>query len=184
MKNDFAYNDYGKFNENFDEYLIFNTKTPLPWCNVLSNSRFGTVISTYGTVYSFYKNASEYKLTSWCNDWASFKAGEEYKGVFDTNYNLTYGFGYVKVSGENNNIERNMDIFVPEDDDVKVHIIEINNQKGLDKEVKLEFIPDMVLGVAKEFSSQYILSKVEDDILMFKRTYNEYFSNVTTYCKA
>lgn len=183
MDNDFQYNNYGKFNDTFDEYEIFNTNTPLPWCNILANPRFGTVISTYGTVYSFYKNASEFKLTSWCNDWANFKKGEEYKGIFDTNYNLTYGFGYVKVTGENNNIIRNMDIFVPLEDDVKIHLIEITNQKGLDKEIRLEFEPDMVLGVAKEISSQYILTKIKNDTLMFKNTYNEYFSDVITYVK-
>ena len=102
MKNTNTFNNYGCFNKTGDEYEILNTHTPVPWCNVLSNSRFGTVISSYGTVYSFYKNASEFKLTSWCNDWTAFTPGEEFRGVFDIGYNLTYGFGYVKVTGENN----------------------------------------------------------------------------------
>ena len=87
-----AFNGYGGFNKEGDEYEILNTHTPLPWCNVLTNERFGTLISTYGTVYSFYKNAGEFKLTHWCNDWADFTAGESFKGVFENEYNLTYGF--------------------------------------------------------------------------------------------
>ena len=58
-----AYNGYGGFNNTGDEYEILNTHTPVPWCNVLTNERFGTLVSTYGTVYSFYKNAGEFKLT-------------------------------------------------------------------------------------------------------------------------
>ena len=76
-----AYNGYGGFNITGDEYEVFNTHTPVPWCNVLTNERFGTLVSTYGTVYSFYKNAGEFKLTHWCNDWADFKPGEKFRGV-------------------------------------------------------------------------------------------------------
>ncbi|MBR5227286.1 MAG: hypothetical protein IKV94_01440 [Clostridia bacterium] len=183
MNNIRAFNNYGSFNKEGDEYEILNTHTPVPWCNVLSNSRFGTVISTHGTVYSFYKNASEYKLTSWCNDWASFVPGETFKGVFEKNYNLTYGFGYVKVSSDNNNIVRNMDIFIPIDDDVKVQYISLTNNRPLDKEVIIEYKPDMVLGVAKEFSSRYVLSKENNEMLLFKNPYNEYFNDIITYLK-
>ena len=179
-----AYNGYGGFNESGDEYEILNTHTPVPWCNVLTNERFGTLVSTYGTVYSFYKNAGEFKLTHWCNDWADFTPGETFKGIFDTNYNLTYGFGYVKVRSEVGHIERNMDIFVPINDDVKVHYIKLTNKRAIDKEVVIEYVPDMVMGVAKELSSQYVLSKVEDDTIYFKNPYNEFFGNVITYSKA
>jgi len=183
MINAMAYNNYGSFNKEGDEYEILNTHTPVPWCNVLSNSRFGTVISSYGTVYSFYKNASEYKLTSWCNDWAAFVPGETFKGVFDTNYNLTYGFGYVKVNGENNNIQRMMEIFVPINDDLKIQYITLTNNRALDKEIVIEYKLDMVLGVAKELSSRYVLSKVENDTLYFKNPYNQYFNETITFLK-
>ena len=179
-----GFNGYGEFNKTRDEYEILNTRTPLPWCNVLTNERFGTLISTYGTVYSFYKNAGEFKLTHWCNDWADFVPGEHFKGVFDNIYNLTYGFGYVKVKGEFGNIERNMDIFVPINDDVKIHYITLTNNRALDKEVVIEYRPDMVMGVAKEVSSSYVLCKNENNMLYFKNPYNEFFSNVVSYAKA
>ena len=41
-----AFNSYGGFNEQGNEYHILNTKTPLPWCNVMANEKFGTIIST------------------------------------------------------------------------------------------------------------------------------------------
>jgi len=178
-----AYNGYGGFNETGDEYEILNTHTPVPWCNVLTNERFGTLISTYGTVYSFYKNAGEFKLTHWCNDWADFVPGESFKGIFESNYNLTYGFGYVKVKSEINNITKNMDIFVPVSEDVKIHYIKIKNDNNFDKEIVIEYKPDMVMGVAKEMASPYVLCKVENNAIWFKNPYNEFFGNVTSFAK-
>lgn len=179
-----AYNGYGGFNMEGDEYEILNTHTPVPWCNVLTNERFGTLVSTYGTVYSFYKNAGEFKLTHWCNDWADFKAGETFKGIYDNEYNLTYGFGYTVLTSETNNIVRNMDIFVPINDDLKVQYIHLTNNRAIDKEVEIEFKPDMVMGVAKEISSSYVLCKNENDTLYFKNPYNEFFGTVISYLKA
>lgn len=179
-----AFNGYGGFNESGDEYEILNTHTPLPWCNVLTNERFGTLVSTHGTVYSFYKNAGEFKLTHWCNDWADFVPGEIFKGVYDKEYNLTYGFGYTKVNSEYGTIVRNVDIFVPINDDLKVQYIHLTNNRLIDKEIVLEYKPDMVMGVAKEVSSPYVLSKLENNTLYFKNPYNEFFSNVTAYLKA
>ncbi len=178
-----AFNGYGGFNKTGDEYEILNTHTPLPWCNILTNERFGTLVSTYGTVYSFYKNAGEFKLTHWCNDWAAFVPGEHFKGVYDNEYNLTYGFGYTKVNSEFGSIERNMDMFVPINDDLKIHLIKLTNKRPLDKEVIVEYRPDMVMGVAKEVSSNYVLCKKDNNTLYFKNPYNEFFNNVICYTK-
>ena len=68
-----AFNSYGGFNKTKDEYHILNTKTPVPWCNVMANENFGTLVSSYGTVYTYYKNSQGYKISNWCNDWITFK---------------------------------------------------------------------------------------------------------------
>ena len=85
-----CFNSYGGFTKKEDEYHILNTNTPLPWCNVMANENFGTIISSYGTVYTYYLNSREFKITDWCNDWVEFKPGEEFKGIFNSNYNLVY----------------------------------------------------------------------------------------------
>lgn len=40
-----AFNSYGGFNKQGNEYHILNVDTPLPWCNVMANEKFGTIIS-------------------------------------------------------------------------------------------------------------------------------------------
>lgn len=178
-----AFNSYGEFSADGKEYHIYNTDTPAPWCNILANERFGTIISNFGTVYSYYKNSSEYKLTNWCNDFANFIPGETFKGIFEEGYNLTYGFGYVKVSETDEVFEKYMDIFIPMNDDVKIHKITVKNNSDTKQTLNIEYALDLVLGVAKEITDSYILSREIDKRLEFKNPYNEYFSDVISYLK-
>ena len=179
-----AFNSYGGFNRTGDEYHILNTKTPLPWCNVLANEKFGTIISSYGTVYTYFKNSREFKLTSWCNDWTKVVPGEKFTGIFeDNNYNLVYGFGYVKVTEEEKYINKNMDIFIPINDNVKVHKITIENTKKTKNTYQISYKLDPVLGVSREIDSSNIISKIEDETMILKNPYSKHFSNCYTYVK-
>ena len=177
-ENDYiAFNSYGGFNSTKDEYHILNTNTPLPWCNIMANEKFGTVISSYGTVYSYYKNSREYKISNWCNDWITFSPGEKFKGIFENEYNLVYGFGYTKVLEEENYINKQMDIFVPQNDNVKLQYITLENKDSKEeKEISIEYIIEPALGVAKETNEDYILSRIDNDILELKNPYSQEFS--------
>ena len=177
-----AFNSYGGFNEQGNEYHILNTKTPLPWCNVMANEKFGTIISTYGTVYSYYKNSQGFKITNWCNDWITFEPGEKFTGIFEKDYNLIYGFGYVKVLEADEFLNKTMNIFVPTEDTIKVQNIVIENNYGDERDFTITYKIDPVLGVAKEANQQYILSKSEDDILYLKNPYIIDFSNNVAFC--
>lgn len=177
-----AFNSYGGFNEQGNEYHILNTKTPLPWCNVMANEKFGTIISTYGTVYSYYKNSQGFKITNWCNDWITFEPGEKFTGIFEKDYNLIYGFGYVKVLEADDFLNKTMNIFVPTEDTIKVQNIVIENNYGDERDLTITYKIDPVLGVAKEANQQYILSKSEDDILYLKNPYIIDFSNNVAFC--
>ncbi len=178
-----AFNSYGGFSKDGKEYNIYNIDTPAPWCNILANERFGTLISNYGTVYSYYKNSSEYKLTNWCNDFANFIPGETFTGIFDEGYNVTYGFGYVNISQEDDGIEKYMSIFVPLNDDLKIHKLKILNKGDFKKTIDIEYSLDMVLGVAKEMTDSFILCRKENSRLEFKNPYSQYFSNIISYLK-
>ena len=176
-----AFNSYGGFNSKKDEYHIFNTNTPLPWCNVMANENFGTIISTYGTVYTYFKNSREFKLTNWCNDWVSFVPGEKFEGIFEKDYNLVYGFGYTTVLEEENGINKKMDIFIPYNEDVKVQYIELENTTDEIRSLDIKYVLEPVLGVASETTENYILSRKKDGVLELKNPYSLEFSNITAY---
>lgn len=176
-----AFNSYGGFDKSGREYHILNTNTPLPWCNIMANENFGTIVSSYGTVYTFFKNSQGYKISNWCNDWITFKPGEIFKGIYEKNYNLIYGFGYTKVIEEDNNLKKKMNIFVPNDENIKIQYIEIENVSDHEQDIDIEYYIDPVLGVTNETTSTHLISKIENDILYFKNPYSVEFPDFVSF---
>lgn len=58
------------------EGYVINEKPPLPWCHVLSNPVFGTLLSNASLGFSFAFNSRENRLTPWDNDPAEDNSGE------------------------------------------------------------------------------------------------------------
>ncbi len=176
-----AFNSYGGFTSDKKEYVILNQNTPLPWCNILSNENFGTVISNKGTVYTYFKNSREFKLTNWCNNWVNFEAGEKFKGIFEEDYNVVYGFGYVNIFEEKDNVKKEMNIFVPMDKNIKVQYITLENKSSETKNLNIDYILDPILGVSKEIDQEYVLCKEINDKMCLKNPYNKEFSKYVIF---
>jgi len=73
------YNGLGGFGKDGKEYVIFlenGQNTPLPWINVISNQRFGFIVTESGSGYTWFENSRENKLTPWSNDPVSDTPGE------------------------------------------------------------------------------------------------------------
>ena len=132
------------------------------------------------------KNSQGYKVSNWCNDWITFKPGEIFRGIFEKGYNLVYGFGYTKLYEEEEKIKKQMDIFVPNDENIKIQYIQVENTSKKEKDVHISYYIDPVLGVTNETTATHIISKIENDILYFKNPYNvdfsEYVSFLTGVC--
>jgi len=72
-------NDLGGFTAGGHEYTIVlrgDEDTPLPWVNVISNERFGTVIGATGAAWTWAGNSRENRLTPFGNDPVSEFSGE------------------------------------------------------------------------------------------------------------
>ncbi|MEI6267121.1 MAG: hypothetical protein WCP14_04515 [bacterium] len=77
MKDLLFYNGYGGFDpENYD-YVINNYKTPTPWCNIIANSNFGTLVTQSGAMHTWYGNSSLFRLTPKIDDPVIEKSGEK-----------------------------------------------------------------------------------------------------------
>ncbi|MGN1013120.1 MAG: GH36-type glycosyl hydrolase domain-containing protein [Clostridia bacterium] len=176
-----AFNMYGGFNQEGNEYHILNTKTPVPWCNIMANEHFGTIVSSYGTVYSYYKNSQSFKISNWCNDWISFKEGEKFEGIYDKNYNLVYGFGYTKVLQEDDEVEKELDIFISSYENIKLQRIKLKNLSNSLRKVKISYSIDPVMGVVKDVNRNYILCKEINNGIELKNPYSIEFSNCISY---
>ncbi|MGH8214984.1 MAG: GH36-type glycosyl hydrolase domain-containing protein [Rhodanobacteraceae bacterium] len=72
-------NGFGGFRNDGSEYSIWlaaDRPTPAPWCNVLANAGFGSVLSETGGAYTWKENAREYRLSPWHNDPLRDTSGE------------------------------------------------------------------------------------------------------------
>ncbi|MFA5657704.1 MAG: glucoamylase family protein [Oscillospiraceae bacterium] len=56
--------------------FVINEKTEMPWCHILANPAFGTLISESALGFTYAVNSRENKLTPWFNDSRSDNRGE------------------------------------------------------------------------------------------------------------
>ncbi|MBS3962821.1 MAG: cellobiose phosphorylase [Sandarakinorhabdus sp.] len=65
-------NGFGGFCQRSGDYVIRTgasaAPTPGPWCNILANGQFGTIVTEAGLGFTWAGNAGENRLTPWRND--------------------------------------------------------------------------------------------------------------------
>ena len=59
---------YGHFSSDGNEYIITDFKTPKPWINVISNGKYGLVISQTGGGFSWDTHSEFNRLNRWHQD--------------------------------------------------------------------------------------------------------------------
>lgn len=189
-------NGYGGFTQNGKEYVIRSdnkNKTPMPWCNVLANENFGTVISENGQCYSWAENAHEFRLTPWLNDPVSDLSGEAFyirdeesgyywspltalteKGV----YTVKHGFGYSVFTHIEDGIQSEMWIYVDTDAPVKFNLLKLKNISGRSRNLTVTGYTEWVLGDLREKHSMFINTELdmETAALITGNNYNTEFA--------
>ena len=128
------------------EYVLYLGKghtTPAPWCNILANPEFGTLISESGSACSWYRNSSEYALTTWSNDAVLDRPGEalyirdEETGLFwsplpgpardDEPYVVRHGIGFSRFEHTSEGLQQSTEVFVDPEDPVKFIRMHLRN---------------------------------------------------------
>ena len=168
------FNEYGGFSEDGKEYLIkVNKENRLPtvWCNILANEKFGTVVTENMGGYSWFKNSRLNRVTSWNNNpnldipseiiYIKEENGRTWSlGLNpmpdDRNYNIIYGFGYVKYLHKSSGIEQKLKVFVPKKDACKINILNLKNTTPNRKKLKLYYYIKPVLGEDEIKTSGYL----------------------------
>ncbi|KAF0978745.1 hypothetical protein FDP41_002565 [Naegleria fowleri] len=175
--------DVGGFDAKRKEYVMMlgkNHVTPKPWCNVLANDRFGSVISEKGSAYSFFTNAHEYRLTPFNNDAVLDGSGEafyirdETTGQYwspmpqpvipdrdDYYYICRHGIGYSIWEHFHDGIHTETTTFVPQNEPVKVFLIRVTNNSGYDRNLSVTGFVEWVLGELRELNAPHIITDVE-----------------------
>ena len=72
-------NGLGGFTPGDGDYLMQiepGQTTPVPWCNVIANDSFGTIVTESGLGFTWSLNSGEFRLTPWSNDPVTDMQGE------------------------------------------------------------------------------------------------------------
>ncbi len=177
------FNGCGGVTPDGKEYIIRTDRahpTPAPWCNVIANSRIGTVISESGSAYTFVDNAHEYRLTPWTNDAVSDPAGEAFYirdeesgefwsptplpakggGTADA-YTTRHGFGYSIFECVHAGIHSELTIFVAGDAPVRFATLKLRNDSGRMRRISATGYWEWTLGELRDKTMMHIVTEVD-----------------------
>ena len=199
MQNLKYYNEYGGFSEDGLEYTIKlekDTKLPTVWSNIISNKTFGTLVTQNLGGYTWHRNSRLNRLSSLANN-ATFDIPSEIiylkdyktgkKWCLSNNLNddnkesyLTYGLGYVRFKTIQNNIEHELNIFVPTKDNVKINVLKLKNLEPNKRNIKLVYYIKPVLGEDEIKTNGYIKVEKDGNLVNIKNLYKDSFKD--NYC--
>ncbi|MGE4282671.1 MAG: glucoamylase family protein [Clostridia bacterium] len=186
-------NGWGGFTKDGKEYVIHlkeNQMTPAPWSNVISNERFGFLVTESGGGYTWAENSRENKLTPWSNDPVRDPVGEAfYLRDEDTGeywsvtphpireaepYIITHGYGYTVYEHTSYGIHQTLTEFVPQDESVKICILSLRNLSSNRRNLSATHYIRPVLGVSDQSTAPYITTSIDQEtgILVIENKYN------------
>jgi cellobiose phosphorylase len=188
------FNGIGGFGDDGREYEIRlndGQKTPMPWINVISNEKFGFLVSETGAGYTWSDNSRENKLTVWSNDpvldpisEAVYIKDDISGGITSPsslvpaqagNYRIRHGFGYSIFDHYELNLNQQMTMFVPVNDSVKIWLLKIENHDESIRTLTVTFSIEWVLGVVRSQSAPFIRTDWHGDseLLTARNLYND-----------
>lgn len=173
-------NSYKVIDGEFKDESFYITGNPkLPWCHILSNNNFGTLVSDKSLGFTWAINSRENKITPWENDTMTDNLGEQLiLKVGDEFYNLVNGAlpefnpDFASYYGQIDNIKTNVKITVPKKGMMKYIEIELENTGESDMEIDTAYYFEPCLNVTRENSRQ-IKGAFEDNILYMNNSFNQ-----------
>ena len=163
---------YGHFSADGNEYVITNFKTPKPWVNVISNGKYGLVISQTGGGFSWNTHSEFNRLNRWHQDLVQDNWGKYfYLKDNDTGdvwsptwmpvkkeldfYKIVYGFGYSKFISEYKGIKITLTVFVPLKDDLEIWNFKIENNSAQKKSISIYTYFEWCLGSSSDHHREF-----------------------------
>jgi len=153
--------------------LSNKSRTPAPWCNVLANPSFGTLVSESGSMCTWWHNSSEGRLTTWSNDPVLDKTGE---GIYvrdeetgeswsltpqsrpdDSPYRVTHAIGESLFEHNSQGLEQSLQVFVDAEKPVKFLRIQLTNKWPRARRLTVTFAVEWLLGNSHTFDGHLLL---------------------------
>ena len=171
---------YGYFTDNGNEYVIKSYKTPKPWVNVVSNGKYGFVISQTGGGFSWLEHSEFNRLNRWHqdlikDDWGKYfyiknnETGEVWnpawmpvKTELDF-YECRYGFGYAKFISEYKGIKTSLTVFVPMNEETEIWNFDLENNSEHEVSISVYSYFEWCLGSSADFHREFHKTFIETE---------------------
>lgn len=178
------FNGLGGFTPDGREYAIYlgpRDKTPAPWCNVIANPEFGTLVTESGPGTVWGGNSQTNRLTPWLNDPVSNAVGEalylrdEDSGISWTPtplpireldaYRARHGQGYTVYEHNSHAIEQELLVFVPVHQDLPLRIerLRLRNRSTRRRRLSVTAFAEWTLGSTREENQLHVVTEWDSE---------------------
>ena len=153
-----ADNGFDPSDHSYVVLLGAHKQTPLPWCNIMCNESFGTLISERGGGYTWAGNSKLAKLTPWYNDPLTDRqgerliitdeqTGESWNPLRDASpLCIRHGFGYSSFVSGARAIYMRMTVFVHNSLARKYTLVELENPLMRNRTLNIAYQTQWLLG--------------------------------------
>ncbi|HCY75841.1 MAG TPA: glycosyl transferase family 36 [Ignavibacteriales bacterium] len=171
---------YGRFSADGNEYIITNFRTPKPWINVISNGKYGLVISQTGGGFSWDTHSEFNRLNRWHQDLVQDNWGKYFyikdnltgdvwsptwmpaKTELDS-YQIVYGFGYAKFISVFKGIKITLSVFIPVGENLEIWNFKIDNTTSKKKSLSIISYFEWCLGSSSDHHREFHKTFLETD---------------------
>ncbi len=197
-KDELLYNNsYGGFSSDGKEYLITvnrDKKLPTVWSNIISNDKFGSLVTENMGGFVWSENSRLNRITSWINKATenipseiiyikNFNTNETWTlnssiDANSNNYDVKYGFGYAEYKNLYNGLFITSEVFVPLENKIKITKINIKNTEHEEKNLKLIYYLKPVLGEDEIKTNGKLLVKKDGNLVTVENLVKDEFNNI------
>ncbi len=198
-------NSYGGFAPDVGDYVIHlegGRRTPAPWCNVLANESFGSIVSEAGLGFTWGVNSGEHRLTPWSNDplvdpqaEALYLRDEETAKIWtptplpaggDLPCQIRHGAGVTTWLRDGEGLEQRLTVFVPPDAPVKLILLSLSNPGRHGRRFTATYYAEWLLGGLASMARPHLVCgyDAESRTLIARNGWNPEFGNRTAFMTA
>lgn len=183
------FNGFGGFANKGRQYTIQlnnNIVPPMPYCNVIANPQFGTLVSDAGICFTFAENSRENKLTKFENDSIESNVSEavyvrdDETLVYNTVskspvkreafYRTTHGKGYSAFECSYNGLLQEQTINIDPEKKISYIDITITNTSEKRRKLSVYYYADILMGVNELYKNKLLYTGYDNGIIYAKNT--------------
>jgi cyclic beta-1,2-glucan synthetase len=195
-------NGLGGFTRDGREYVVVlegDGETPLPWVNVLSNPRFGSIVGTSGAAHTWSENSRQNRLTPFANDPVTNPTGEalfvrdEDAGAIwgatpaplkrtsrSPRWVVRHGAGVTRFERAARGLSQELAVFVARDEPVKLSILTLTNRSGRPRRLTLLSYNDWSLGPPRAGGPRFVVTERDggSGAILARNLYDEFQARI------